>query len=155
MSRLKNYNQRIKTHCPITPQNNSAITIKSALIVIKGQWKKDSDAVLLWFLWFWLLLFGDLSSIMTSLNIGSNAMIASSFYSPKFITDKTIPLIDRKYQWDGRLTAWHCRKFIGLTFTEVPDFSQTVMQITRWLMSNIMVMPNDHEAILENVTCYW
>ena len=38
-------------------------------------------------------------------------------------------------------------------FTEMPDFSQTVMQITPVIDApNMMVMPNDHEAVLENVT---
>ena len=81
-------------------------------------------------------------------------MIASSLSQPKFITDEDNPLIDRKYPnemaADDGVALPQIYRF---DFTEVPDFSQTVMQITPVIdASNIMVMPNDHEAILENVT---
>ena len=81
-------------------------------------------------------------------------MIASRFSHPKFITDEDNPLIDRKYPnemaADDGVALPQIYRF---DFTEVPDFSQTVMQITPVIdASNIMVMPNDHEAILENVT---
>ena len=81
-------------------------------------------------------------------------MIASCFSHPKFITDEDNPLIDRKYPnemaADDGVALPQIYRF---DFTEVPDFSQTVMQITPVIdASNIMVMPNDHEAILENVT---
>ena len=81
-------------------------------------------------------------------------MIASRFSHPKFITDEDNPLIDRKYPnemaADDGVALPQIYRF---DFTEVPDFSQTVMQITPVIDApNIMVMPNDHEAILENVT---
>ena len=81
-------------------------------------------------------------------------MIASSLSHPKFITDEDNPLIDRKYPnemaADDGVALPQIYRF---DFTEVPDFSQTVMQITPLIdASNIMVMPNDYEAILENVT---
>ena len=81
-------------------------------------------------------------------------MIASRFSHPKFITDEDNPLIDRKYPnemaADDGVALPQIYRF---DFAEVPDFSQTVMQITPLIdASNIMVMPNDHEAILENVT---
>ena len=81
-------------------------------------------------------------------------MIASRFSHPKFITDEDNPLIDRKYPnemaADDGVALPQIYRF---DFTEVPDFSQTVMQITPVIdASNIMVMPNDYEAILENVT---
>lgn len=81
-------------------------------------------------------------------------MIASRFSHPKFITDEDNPLIDRKYPnemaADDGVALPQIYRF---DFTEVPDFSQTVMQITLLIdASNIMVMPNDYEAILENVT---
>ena len=81
-------------------------------------------------------------------------MIASRLSHPKFITDEDNPLIDRKYPnemaADDGVALPQIYRF---DFTEVPDFSQTVMQITPVIdASNIMVMPNDHEAILENVT---
>ena len=81
-------------------------------------------------------------------------MIASRFSHSKFITDEDNPLIDRKYPnemiADDGVALPQIYRF---DFTEVPDFSQTVMQITPVIdASNIMVMPNDHEAILENVT---
>lgn len=81
-------------------------------------------------------------------------MIASRFSHPKFITDEDNPLIDRKYPnemaADDGVALPQIYRF---DFTEVPDFSQTVMQITPVIDEpNIMVMPNDHEAVLENVT---
>ena len=81
-------------------------------------------------------------------------MIASRLSHPKFITDEDNPLIDRKYPnemaADDGVALPQIYRF---DFTEVPDFSQTVMQITPLIdASNIMVMPNDYEAILENVT---
>ena len=81
-------------------------------------------------------------------------MIASRFSHSKFITDEDNPLIDRKYPnemaADDGVALPQIYRF---DFTEVPDFSQTVMQITPVIDApNIMVMPNDHEAVLENVT---
>ena len=81
-------------------------------------------------------------------------MIASRFSHPKFITDEDNPLIDRKYPnemaADDGVALPQIYRF---DFTEVPDFSQTVMQVTPVIdASNIMVMPNDYEALLENVT---
>ena len=81
-------------------------------------------------------------------------MIASRFSHPKFITDEDNPLIDRKYPnemaADDGVALPQIYRF---DFTEVPDFSQTVMQITPVIDApNIMVMPNDHEAVTENVT---
>ena len=81
-------------------------------------------------------------------------MIASRFSHSQFITDEDNPLIDRKYPnemaADDGVALPQIYRF---DFTEVPDFSQTVMQITPLIdASNIMVMPNDYEAILENVT---
>lgn len=81
-------------------------------------------------------------------------MIASSLSHPKFITDEDNPLIDRKYPnemaADDGVALPQIYRF---DFTEVPDFSQTVMQITPVIDEpNIMVMPNDHEAVSENVT---
>lgn len=81
-------------------------------------------------------------------------MIASRLSHPKFITDEDNPLIDRKYlnemAADDGVALPQIYRF---DFTEVPDFSQTVMQITPVIDApNMMVMPNDHEAVLENVT---
>ena len=81
-------------------------------------------------------------------------MIASRFSHPKFITDEDNPLIDRKYPnemaADDGVVLPQIYRF---DFTEVPDFSQTVMQITPVIDApNMMVMPNDHEAVLEIVT---
>ncbi|BFM99838.1 hypothetical protein MOXK02_13970 [Moraxella sp. K02] len=81
-------------------------------------------------------------------------MIASRLSHPKFITDEDNPLIDRKYPnemaADDGVALPQIYRF---DFTEVPDFSQTVMQITPVIDEpNIMVMPNDHEAVSENVT---
>ena len=81
-------------------------------------------------------------------------MIASRFSHPKFITDEDNPLIDRKYPnemaADDGVVLPQIYRF---DFTEVPDFSQTVMQITPVIDEpNIMVMPNDHEAVSENVS---
>ena len=81
-------------------------------------------------------------------------MIASRFSHPKFITDEDNPLIDRKYPnemaADDGVALPQIYRF---DFTEVPDFSQTVMQITPVIDApNIMDMPNDHEALLENFT---
>ena len=81
-------------------------------------------------------------------------MIASRFSHPKFITDEDNPLIDRKYPneiaADDGVALPQIYRF---DFTEVPDFSQTVMQITPVIDEpNIMDMPNDHEALSENVT---
>lgn len=81
-------------------------------------------------------------------------MIASRFSHSKFITDEDNPLIDRKYPnemaADDGVALPQIYRF---DFTEVPDFSQTVMQITPVIDApNIMVMPNDHEAVTENVT---
>lgn len=81
-------------------------------------------------------------------------MIASRFSHPKFITDEDNPLIDRKYPnemaADDNVALPQIYRF---DFTEVPDFSQTVMQPPPVIDApNIMVMPNDHEALSENVT---
>ena len=81
-------------------------------------------------------------------------MIASHFSHSKFVTDEDNPLIDRKYPnemaADDGVALPQIYRF---DFTEVPDFSQTVMQITPVIDApNIMVMPNDHEAVSENVT---
>lgn len=81
-------------------------------------------------------------------------MIASHFSHPKFITDEDNPLIDRKYPnemaADDGVALPQIYRF---DFTEVPDFSQTVMQITPVIdVPNVMDTPNDHEAVSENVT---
>ena len=81
-------------------------------------------------------------------------MIASHFSHPKFITDEDNPLIDRKYPnemaADDGVALPQIYRF---DFTEVPDFSQTVMQITPVIDApNIMDMPNDHKALSENAT---
>lgn len=81
-------------------------------------------------------------------------MIASRFSHPKFITDEDNPLIDRKYPnemaADDGVALPQIYRF---DFTEVPDFSQTVMQITPVIDApNMMDTPNDHEALSENVT---
>ena len=80
-------------------------------------------------------------------------MIASRFSHPKFITDEDNPLIDRKYPHemaanDGVVLP----QIYRFDFTEVPDFSQTVMQITPVMDApNIMDTPNEHKALSENV----
>ena len=81
-------------------------------------------------------------------------MIASRFSHPKFITDEDNPLIDRKYPnemaADDGVALPQIYRF---DFTEVPDFSQTVMQITPVIDApNIMDTSNDHKALSENVT---
>lgn len=81
-------------------------------------------------------------------------MIASRFSHPKFITDEDNPLIDRKYPnemiADDGVELPQIYRF---DFTEVPDFSQIVMQITPVIDApNIMDMANDHKAVSENVT---
>ena len=81
-------------------------------------------------------------------------MIASRFSHPKFITDEDNPLIDRKYPnemaADDNVALPQIYRF---DFTEVPDFSQTVMQITPVIDApNIMDTPNEHKAVSENVT---
>ena len=81
-------------------------------------------------------------------------MIASRFSHPKFITDEDNPLIDRKYPnemaADDGVALPQIYRF---DFTEVPDFSQTVMQITPVIDApNMMDTPNDHKAVSENVT---
>lgn len=80
-------------------------------------------------------------------------MIASHFSHPKFITDEDNPLIDRKYPnemaADDGVALPQIYRF---DFTEVPDFSQTVMQITLVMdKSTAIDIPNDHEAVSENV----
>ena len=72
-------------------------------------------------------------------------MIASRFSHPKFITDEDNPLIDRKYPHemaaDDGVALPQIYRF---DFTEVPDFSQTVMQITPVIDApNMMHKPND------------
>lgn len=81
-------------------------------------------------------------------------MIASHFSHPKFITDEDNPLIDRKYlnemAADDGVALPQIYRF---DFTEVPDFSQTVMQITPVMDKSTEIdTPNDHEAVSENVT---
>ena len=81
-------------------------------------------------------------------------MIASRFSHPKFITDEDNPLIDRKYPnemaADDGVALPQIYRF---DFTEVPDFSQTVMQITPVMDKSTEIdTPNDHEAVSENVT---
>lgn len=81
-------------------------------------------------------------------------MIASRLSHSKFITDEDNPLIDRKYPnemaADDGVALPQIYRF---DFTEVPDFSQTVMQITPVMdKSNVIDTPNDHEAVSENVT---
>nr|WP_312539299.1 MULTISPECIES: hypothetical protein [unclassified Moraxella] len=81
-------------------------------------------------------------------------MIASRFSHPKFITDEDNPLIDRKYP--NEMTADDgvaLPQIYRFDFAEVPDFSQTVMQITPVIDApNMMDRPSNHEAVLENVT---
>ncbi|QQU07277.1 sel1 repeat family protein [Moraxella osloensis] len=81
-------------------------------------------------------------------------MIASSFSHSKFITDEDNPLIDRKYPnemaADDGVALPQIYRF---DFTKVPDFSQTVMQITPVIDApNIMDTPNEHKAVSENAT---
>jgi TPR repeat protein len=81
-------------------------------------------------------------------------MTASRLSHPKFITDEDNPLIDRKYPnemaADDGVALPQIYRF---DFTEVPDFSQTVMQITPVIDApNIMDMPNEHKALSENAT---
>lgn len=81
-------------------------------------------------------------------------MIASRFSHPKFITDEDNPLIDRKYPnemaADDGVALPQIYRF---DFTEVPDFSQTVMQITPVMDEpNVMDTSKDHEAVSENVS---
>ena len=81
-------------------------------------------------------------------------MIASRLSHSQFVTDEDNPLIDRKYPnemaADDGVALPQIYRF---DFTEVPDFSQTVMQITPVIDApNMMDMPNDHEALSENVT---
>lgn len=81
-------------------------------------------------------------------------MIAYRFSHSKFITDEDNPLIDRKYP--NEMTADDGVALLQIyrfDFTEVPDFSQTVMQITRVIDApNMMDTPSNHEAVSENVT---
>lgn len=81
-------------------------------------------------------------------------MIASHFSHSKFVTDEDNPLIDRKYPnemaADDGVALPQIYRF---DFTEVPDFSQTVMQITPVMdKSNVIDTANEHKAVLENVT---
>lgn len=81
-------------------------------------------------------------------------MIASRFSHSKFVTDEDNPLIDRKYPnemiADDGVALPQIYRF---DFTEVPDFSQTVMQITPVMdKSNVIDTANEHKAVLENVT---
>lgn len=81
-------------------------------------------------------------------------MIASRFSHSQFVTDEDNPLIDRKYPnemaADDGVALPQIYRF---DFTELPDFSQTVMQITPVIDApNIMDKHNDHKAVLENVT---
>lgn len=81
-------------------------------------------------------------------------MIASRFSHSQFVTDEDNPLIDRKYPnemaADDGVALPQIYRF---DFTEVPDFSQTVMQITPVMdKSTAIDTPNDHEAVSENVT---
>lgn len=81
-------------------------------------------------------------------------MIASRFSHSQFVTDEDNPLIDRKYPnemaADDGVVLPQIYRF---DFTEVPDFSQTVMQITPVIDApNMMDKRNYHEAVSENVT---
>ncbi len=81
-------------------------------------------------------------------------MIASRFSHSQFVTDEDNPLIDRKYPnemaADDGVALPQIYRF---DFTEVPDFSQTVMQITPVMdKSNVIDTANEHKAVLENVT---
>lgn len=81
-------------------------------------------------------------------------MIASRLSHPKFVTDEDNPLLDRKYPnemaADDGVVLPQIYRF---DFTEVPDFSQTLMQITPVIDApNMMDTLNDHEAVSENVT---
>lgn len=81
-------------------------------------------------------------------------MIASRFSHSQFVTDEDNPLIDRKYPnemaADDGVALPQIYRF---DFTEVPDFSQTVMQITPVIDApNMMDKRNYHEALSENVT---
>ena len=81
-------------------------------------------------------------------------MIASRFSHSQFITDEDNPLIDRKYPnemaADDGVALPQIYRF---NFTEVPDFSQTAMQITPVMDKSTEIdTPNDHEAVSENVT---
>lgn len=81
-------------------------------------------------------------------------MIASRFSHSQFVTDEDNPLIDRKYTnemaADDGMALPQIYRF---DFTEVPDFSQTVMQITPVIDApNMMDKRNEHKAVLENVT---
>ena len=81
-------------------------------------------------------------------------MIASRLSHSKFITDEDNPLIDRKYPnemaADDGVALPQIYRF---DFTEVPDFSQTVMQITPVIDApNIIDTSRDHEAVSENAT---
>lgn len=81
-------------------------------------------------------------------------MIASRLSHFQFVTDEDNPLIDRKYPnemiADDSVVLPQIYRF---DFTEVPDFSQTVMQITPVIdVPNMMDTPSNHEAVLENVT---
>jgi len=81
-------------------------------------------------------------------------MIASSLSHSQFVTDEDNPLIDRKYTNemaadDGMVLP----QIYRFDFTEVPDFSQTVMQITPVMdKPNVMDTSKGHEAVSENVT---
>ena len=81
-------------------------------------------------------------------------MIASRFSHSQFVTDEDNPLIDRKYP--NEMTADDgvaLPQIYRFDFAEVPDFSQTVMQITPVIDApNIMDTSNDHKALSENVT---
>lgn len=81
-------------------------------------------------------------------------MIASRFSHSQFVTDEDNPLIDRKYPnemaADDGVAMPQIYRF---DFTEVPDFSQTVMQITPVMDEpNVMDTSKDHEAVAENVS---
>ncbi len=81
-------------------------------------------------------------------------MIASRFSHSQFITDEDNPLIDRKYPneiaADDGVALPQIYRF---DFTELPDFSQIVMQITPVMdESNVIDTSKDHEAVSENVT---
>lgn len=81
-------------------------------------------------------------------------MIASRLSHLKFVTDEDNPLIDRKYPNEiAADDGVELPQIYRFDFTEVPDFSQTVMQITPVMDApNIMDAPSNHEAVSENVT---
>lgn len=81
-------------------------------------------------------------------------MIASRFSHSQFITDEDNPLIDRKYPNEMAADdGVALPQIYWFDFTEVPDFSQTVMQIAPVIDAPYMMdKRNDHKALSEKVT---